>query len=178
MAEKDELNDIPAVSDDILIDQTTLLKQLVESWQHAAVEDFSITLFIIDVDEFLQLENRSACFDQILTAIRQQFHRETDFIAPFNRRQIMAITSHMSFRQAGQLADKLHKAVAALKIFHPHSATGRYATLSIGHTTYSPIGNDGYGILDIIALCQQHVLQATQEGGNCSKTRLHSRVLK
>lgn len=164
--------------DDILIDQTALLQQLIDHWKQAVTEDFPVSMFIIDVDKFSQLENKSACFERILEAIRQQFHRETDFIARFNRKQIMAITSHMNYRQTTQLSTKLHKAVAALEIFHPHSPTGRYATVSIGHTTYSPIENDCYGVLDMLATCQHHVDQAKQSGGNCAKTRLHSRVLK
>jgi diguanylate cyclase (GGDEF)-like protein len=164
--------------DNILIDQTTLLEQLIQHWRMAVAEDFPVSMFIIDVDKFSQLENRSACFEQILVAIRQQFQRESDFIARFNRKQIMAISSHMNFRQTTQLASKLHKAVHNLQIFHPHSPTGRYATVSIGHTTYSPVENDCYGLLDMLATAQHHIEQAKQSGGNCSKTRLHSRVLK
>jgi diguanylate cyclase (GGDEF)-like protein len=162
--------------DNILIDQTTLLEQLIQHWRLAVAEDFPVSMFIIDVDKFSQLENKAACFEQILEAIRQQFHRESDFIARFNRKQIMAITSHMSFRQTTQLAVKLRKAVNNLEIFHPFSPTGRYATVSIGHTTYSPVENDCYGILDMLATAQEHVQQAKQNGGNCSKTRLHSRI--
>jgi diguanylate cyclase (GGDEF)-like protein len=162
----------------ILIDQTLLLEKLIFHWRLAVAEDFPVSMFIIDVDRFSQMENKSACFEQILNAIRQQFHRETDFIARFNRKQMMAISSHMSYRQSTQMAGKLHKAVAALEIFHPHSPTGRYATVSIGHSTYAPVENDCYGILDMLATVQHHVDQAKQAGGNCSKTRLHSRVLK
>lgn len=164
--------------DEILIDQTALLRQLVDHWQLSIADDFPVSMFIIDVDKFSLMENKSDCFEHILNAIRQQFQRETDYIARFNRKQIMAISSHMSYRQTTQLATKLHKAVATLEIFHPHSPTGRYATVSIGHTTYSPEENDCYGVLDMLSTCQQHVDRAKQNGGNCSKTRLHSRVLK
>ena len=164
--------------DQILIDQTTLLERFIQQWRRAVAEGHSVSMFIIDVDKFSLMENKSACFEQILASIRQQFHRESDFIARFNRKQIIAISSHMNFPQTTQLANKLHKAVAELKIFHPHSPTGRYATVSIGHTTYSPIANDCYGILDMIATTQQHIDQAKKQGGNCSRTRLHTRILK
>jgi hypothetical protein len=84
----------------------------------------------------------------------------------------------MNFHQTTQLASRIHKAVAALEIFHPYSPTGRYATVSIGHTTYSPKADDCYGVLDFLTTVWKHVRQAKQSGGNCSKTRLHSRVLK
>lgn len=167
-----------ATTDDILIDQTTLLEQLIAHWRQAVADNLSVSMFIIDVDKFSLMENKSACFDNILSAIRGQFQRETDYIARFNRKQIMAITSQMNYRQSTQLASKLQKAVASLEIFHPHSPTGRYATVSIGHTTYSPVENDCYGVLDMLATAQHHIDQAKQNGGNCSKTRLHSRVLK
>lgn len=162
--------------DTILTDQTTLLEQLIKHWRHAIADEFPVSMFLIDVDKFSLLENRSECFEHILEAVRLQFHRETDFLACFNRKQILAISSHMSFRQTSLLAGKLHKAIAGLQLFHPHSPTGRYATVSIGHTTYSPVENDCYGILDMLATAQEHVQQAKQNGGNCSKTRLHSRI--
>lgn len=163
---------------DILIDQTGLLQHLIDHWQQAFNDQFSVSMFIIDVDKFSLLENKSACFEKILNAIAQQFHRETDYIARFNRKQIMAITSQMTFRQSTQIATRLQKAVAALEIFHPHSPNGRYATVSIGHTTYSPINNDDYGVLDMLATAQRHVIEAKKAGGNGVQTRLHSRVLK
>lgn len=164
--------------DGILIDQATLLQTLLNQWRKAVEQDFAISVFIIDVDKFSQMENKSACFEQIFEAIRQQFHRETDFIARFNRKQVMAISSHMSYRQTTQLSTRLHKAIAALKIFHPHSPTGRYATVSIGHSTYSPEPNDDYGVLDMLATVIKFVRDAKYEGGNQSRSRLHSRVLK
>lgn len=163
---------------DILIDQTGLLQHLIDHWHQAVTDQLSVSMFIIDVDKFSLLENKSACFEKILNTIGQQFHRETDYIARFNRKQIMAITSQMTFRQSKQMATRLQKAVAALEIFHPHSPTGRYATVSIGHTTYSPVKNDDYGVLDMLATAQRHVVQAKKDGGNCTQTRLHSRVLK
>jgi len=164
--------------DSALIDQATLLQTLIRQWQQAMDEDFAISVFIIDVDKFSLLENKSDCFEQILGAIQSQFQRETDFIARFNRKQLMALSSHMSYQQTTQLATRLHKAIAALKIFHPHSPTGRYATISIGHSTYSPENDDCYGLLDMLATVIKFVRDAKYEGGNQSKSRLHSRVLK
>ena len=76
------------------------------------------------------------------------------------------------------LATRLHKAIASLKLFHPQSPTGRYATVSIGHSTYAPEPNDCYGVLDMLATVIKFVRDAKHEGGNQSKSRLHSRVLK
>jgi diguanylate cyclase (GGDEF)-like protein len=165
-------------TDGILIDQATLLQMLIKQWQEAVDEGSAITVFIIDVDKFSRMENKSACFARILEAIHAQFQRETDFIARFNRKQVMAISSHMNFRQTTQLANRIHKAIAGLEIFHPHSPTGRYATVSIGHSTYSPVENDCYGVMDMLATVTKFVRDAKYEGGNRSKTRLHSRVLK
>ncbi|WP_273150657.1 diguanylate cyclase domain-containing protein [Methylophaga thiooxydans] len=165
-------------NDGILIDQATLLQTLINQWRKAVEEDFAISIFIIDVDKFSRMENKSVCFEQIFEAIRQQFHRETDFIARFNRKQVMAISSHMNYRQSTQLATRLHKAIASLKLFHPQSPTGRYATVSIGHSTYAPEPNDCYGVLDMLATVIKFVRDAKYEGGNQSKSRLHSRVLK
>lgn len=164
--------------DGALIDQATLLQTLIRQWQQAMDEDFAISVFIIDVDKFSLLENKSVCFEKILATIQSQFQRETDFIARFNRKQVMAISTHMTYRQTTLLVNRLHKAIASLTIFHPHSPTGRYATVSIGHSTYAPEIDDSYGVLDMLATVIKFVRDAKYEGGNRSKSRLHSRVLK
>jgi len=173
----DKLMTTTADSQSILISQSALLGELLVQWNNARTDGFSVSIFIIDVDKFSLLENKSACFDKILEAIRGVFHRENDFIAQFDRKKVIAITSQMSFRQAGTLATRIHKSVASLEIFHPHSATGRYATVSIGHSTYIPHSDSCYDILDILASVLKHVRNAKRTGGNCSKTRLYSQVL-
>jgi diguanylate cyclase (GGDEF)-like protein len=161
-----------------LLNQSQLLEQLLVQWRRAETENLPVSIFIIGVDHFSQLENKSDHFDAIVTAISQQFQRQSDFISSYNRNQIMVITSGLSYRQSTQLASRLHQVVALLKIFHPFSPTGPYATVSIGHSTYSPAKNDSYGILDMMTTVQDHLNQARQAGGNCSRTRLHSRILR
>lgn len=162
----------------VLVNQSALLLQLVRQWEQAAKDDYAVSVFIIDVDRFSQLENRAACFERILGAVHGVFNRETDFMARFNRKQIMAVTSHMNFRQSTQLSSRIHRSVAQLELFHPYSPTGRYATVSIGHSTYAPRPRDNYGVLDMISTVLCHVDNAKHNGGNCSMSRLHSRVLK
>jgi diguanylate cyclase (GGDEF)-like protein len=170
--------DVQQCDDHILIDQTTLLQQLLDHWRTAVSDSSSVSIFIIDVDKFSLLESKSFCFERVVGAIRDLFNRESDYIARYNRKQIMAITSDMTYKQTTLLAKRMHGAVAKLEIFHPHSPTGRYLTVSIGHTTYSPEEKDCYGVLDMLATTLEHVNRAKQHGGNSSHSRLHSRLLK
>jgi diguanylate cyclase (GGDEF)-like protein len=164
--------------DDVLIDQAALLEQMLTHWRHAETEGSTLSIFIIDVDKFSLMENKAVCFEQIVGSVRAQFNRDTDIIARYNRKQIIAITSGMDYQQTRLLADRIQKAIAQLEIFHPHSPNGRFATASIGHTTYAPIPHDNYGLLDMLITALDHTAKAKELGGNCCKSRFHSRILK
>ncbi|HET8807310.1 MAG TPA: diguanylate cyclase [Methylophaga sp.] len=162
-----------------VISQAGFLDQLATQWQWAIDNEASISLFLIDVDHFDEIRHKSGCVKIIIGAIDGILQRENDFITCFNRKKIMFLTSGMSYQQTRQLADRLHQVVGALNLRKIEGDMASPAiTVSIGHITYTPITDGNYGILDILSnlikLCQQ----AKLAGGNCSKTRLHSQILR
>lgn len=161
-----------------LVNQATLMAELAEQWQQAIDAGFAISIFLIDVDDFSHLNNKKTHFEAIVSAVDQLLQRQTDFITPFDRDRILFVTSHLDFKRSKLLAERLHQAIAALKIPRDNSPASPYVTVSIGHTTYAPQPDDDYGVLDMIATVIRHTKTAKTDGGNTSHTRLHSHILK
>lgn len=162
-----------------LISQASFLEQVVAQWQQAADNEDSISLFLIDVDQFDDIHHKSGCVRRIISALDDILNRDNDFITRFSRKKIMFLTSSMTYQQTRQLAERIHQVVAALglRLVEGDLKTAP-VTISIGHLTYAPIPDGSYGILDVISNVIKLCRQAKHTGGNCSKTRLFSRVLR
>lgn len=159
--------------------QADFLWQVVSQWQNAIENEDSISLFVIEVDQFDDIRHKSGCVRKIISAIDKMLNRDNDFITHFSRKKIMFVTSSMTYTQTRQLAERIHELVASLDLRKIEGETNTPAiTVSIGHITYAPVSDNSYGILDIISNVIKLCRQAKQTGGNCSKTRLYSRVLR
>jgi len=159
--------------------QADFLEQVVSQWQSAIINEDSISLFLIEVDQFDDIRHKSGCVKKISGAIDAILNRENDFITRFSRKKIMFVTSSMTYPQTRQLAERIHQVVAALNLRKVEGDISTPAiTVSIGHITYTPVSANSYGILDIISNVLKLCRQARQTGGNCSKTHLYSRVLR
>ncbi|MEX1200491.1 MAG: diguanylate cyclase [Methylophaga sp.] len=159
--------------------QANFLEQVVSQWQSAINNEDSISLFLIEVDQFDDIHHKSGCVRKISGAIDAILNRDNDFITRFSRKKIMFVTSSMSYPQTRQLAERIHQVVATIDLRKIEGDISTPAiTVSIGHITYAPVSDNSYGILDIINNVIKLCRQAKQAGGNCSKTRLYSRVLR
>ncbi len=159
--------------------QADFLEQVVSQWQRAITNEDSISLFLIEVDQFDDIRHKSGCLRKISNAIDAILNRDNDFITRFSRKKIMFVTSSMTYLQTRQLAERIHQVVSALNLtLIEDDITTSPVTVSIGHLTYTPIPSGSYGILDLISNIIKLCRQARQAGGNCSKTRLYSRVLR
>ncbi|HSG93598.1 MAG TPA: diguanylate cyclase [Methylotenera sp.] len=172
--------DIKAKQDNaVFTNQADFLGQVVSQWQSAIENEDSISLFLIEVDQFDDIRQKSGCVRKISSAIDKMLNRDNDFITRYSRKKIMFVTSSMTYPQTRQLAERIHQLVAALDLRKIEGETNTPAiTVSIGHITYAPVSDNSYGILDIINNVIKLCRQAKQTGGNCSKTRLYSRVLR
>ncbi|MCX4190015.1 GGDEF domain-containing protein [Methylophaga sp. OBS3] len=161
-----------------LITQAAFLAEVASQWQTAMDNEDAISLFLIDVDEFDGIRHKSGCVRKIVKALESILNRESDFICHFSRKKIMFLTSNMTYQQTRQLAVRIHQHVASLSLRQVQDInTSPPVTVSIGHTSYTPTQDGQYGVLDIISCVLKLCQQAKEAGGNCTKTRLHSRVL-
>lgn len=161
-----------------LVNQSVLMAELAGQWQAAIEIGFPVSVFLIDVDDFSHLNNKHAHFEAVVNAVDGLLQRETDLITVFDQDKILFMTSHLDFKHSKALAERLHQAVSALEIPRDNSPASPYLTVSIGHTTYTPQPDDNYGVLDMITTVIKHTHTAKVEGGNTTRTRLHSHLLK
>ncbi|MDT8310985.1 MAG: GGDEF domain-containing protein [Methylophaga sp.] len=172
------MNNKTELGNTALIHQASFLEQVVSQWYQAIDNEDSISLFLIDVDQFDEIRHKAGCMRKIISAIDAILNRDTDFITRFSRRKIMFVTSSMTYPQSRQLAERIHQVMATLALRQIEADSGAaLITVSVGHITYSPVKDGSYGILDIISNVIKLCRQASHSGGNCSKTRLHSRLL-
>lgn len=163
----------------VLTQQTDFLEQAVLEWQRAVKNQDSVALFLIDIDRFDDIRRKNGCARKIIDAIDNILKRDNDYITRFSRKKIMFLTSGLTYRQSCQLAERIHQAIALLGLRQVEDdLNSALVTLSIGHLTYAPSSDSSYGILDIINNVIELCRRAKNAGGNCSKTRLHSRVLR
>ncbi len=94
--------------------QADFLEQAVSQWQNAINNEDSISLFLIEVDQFDDIRHKSGCVRKISGAIDKILNRDNDFITRFSRKKIMFVTSSMTYPQTRQLAERIHQVVAAL----------------------------------------------------------------
>ena len=171
--------DTKITANSVLISQASFLEQMGAQWQQAINNEDSISLFLIDVDQFDDIRHKSGCVRKIISELDNVLNRDNDFITRFSRKKIMFLTSSMPYQQTRQLAERIHQVVAALDLRQIEGdMTTPRITVSIGHITYTPVADSDYGILDIISNVIKLCRQASHAGGNCSKTRLYSRVLR
>ncbi|MBE0439863.1 MAG: diguanylate cyclase [Gammaproteobacteria bacterium] len=153
-------------------------EQLMIDWGICSRSHLPLSLFIIEVDDyqsFTSLYGKEAadnCILAVATALNATLRREFDFIAQESDNRFMFLTNDMTFKQAGQFAEKCHLAVRDQAIVHQGSRTSDLVTISIGHTTCTPESSNCNGPQNLIKTATKHLNRAIKSGGNCSKTTL------
>ncbi|MCC5796480.1 MAG: diguanylate cyclase [Methylophaga sp.] len=160
-----------------VVTQSVFIELLASQWQNAQRSQHSLSTFLIDIDHFNNLTDKSNIAHQVFETVGALFHRKTDALTYFARNKILLMTTELSFKEAGQMAERIHHAVQALALTTPQTPSGQ-VTVSIGHTTYTPEEDDDFGVLDQLSETLKHQQAASDMGGNTSHTRLYSQLLK
>ncbi|WP_238532356.1 diguanylate cyclase domain-containing protein [Methylophaga frappieri] len=164
---------------DALTSQANVLEALLKQWHEAIEHESSVSVFLIKIDAYEEIEKKAACTRKILHKINQLLNRQDDHLCHFNRNMIMFITSELSYRQACQFAERIQASIVSLGLQQQINQTASAGiTLSIGHVTYSPQREDTVGILDILSAAVRYCQEASKAGGNRCQTRLHTTVLR
>ncbi|EMR12504.1 response regulator [Methylophaga lonarensis MPL] len=160
-----------------VVTQSAFIELLASHWQNAQKAQYSLSLFVIDIDHFNNLTDKASISHQVFETLGQLFHRKTDALTRFGRNKILLMTTELSFKEAGLMAQRIHQAIQALALTSPQTPSGQ-VTVSIGHTTYTPAQEDDFGVLDQLSETLKHQQAASDQGGNTSHTRLYSQILK
>ena len=112
-------------------------RALEQEWQRSARSGLPLSLFLIDVDYFKQLNDIAghpagdACLIRIAGALRAALPRSTDVLGRYGGDEFAAILPNTDASAAQVVAERLCEAVRMLAIDHPATASG-HATVSLG----------------------------------------------
>lgn len=110
---------------------------LEQEWQHSARSNFPLSLMLIDIDFFKQLNDIAGhqagdnCLIRIAGALRAALPRSTDVLGRYGGDEFAVILSDTDAAAAQIVAERLCEAVRMLGIVHPATASG-HATISVG----------------------------------------------
>jgi diguanylate cyclase (GGDEF)-like protein len=112
-------------------------RALEQEWQHSSRSGLPLSLILIDVDFFKQLNDIAghqagdACLIRIAGALRAALPRSTDVLGRYGGDEFAAILPSTDAAAAQIVAERLCDAVRMLAIAHPATASG-HATVSLG----------------------------------------------
>lgn len=110
---------------------------LEQEWQHSSRSGLPLSLMLIDVDFFKQLNDVAghqagdACLIRIAGALRAALPRSTDVLGRYGGDEFAAILPNTDAAAAQIVAERLCEAIRMLAIDHPATASG-HATISVG----------------------------------------------
>lgn len=130
-----------------------------------------ISAIMIDIDYFKNYNDwyghicGDVCLKKIATAVSQSVRRTTDFVARYGGEEFYAILPYTTIEGAEEVAGRIMKNVAALKIPHEDSRVSEYVTVSIGLTTVIPTSD--VKIMNLLKTCDTALYEAKAAGRNC-----------
>jgi diguanylate cyclase (GGDEF)-like protein len=148
-------------------------KQLAREWRRAVREKVSLSLIMIDVDQFKLYNDHyghlagDACLRTIGSIIKNAPLRETDLAARYGGEEFAVILPRAISEGASLLAERIRQAVADRHIPHLPYHPG-IVTISMGVATIHPTGEGNETML--IEKADQALYQAKKEGRNQVKS--------
>lgn len=112
-------------------------RALEQEWQHSSRSGLPLSLILIDVDFFKQLNDIAghqagdACLIRIAGALRAALPRSTDVLGRYGGDEFAAILPNTDAAAAQIVAERLCEAIRTLAIAHPAAVSG-HATISLG----------------------------------------------
>ena len=117
---------------------------LAHEWERAAHDGSALSLLMIDIDCFKPYNDRhghpggDACLLRVARAIREAGSRATDIVARYGGEEFAVILPATQEESACAIAERIHAAIAGLRL--PHGAVDGqpYVTVSIGVASRHP----------------------------------------
>jgi diguanylate cyclase (GGDEF)-like protein len=149
---------------------------LVNEWNRACRSQSSLSLLMIDVDNFKKYNDAlghpagDLCLKKVAEVLHNNAQRSGEFAARIGGEEFAVVTSNSGTPEAVSLAERILRDIADLKIPHPGSAYG-FVTVSIGVSTLEHC--PGQSHVQLINEADMALYRAKQEGRNCCL--VHSR---
>jgi diguanylate cyclase (GGDEF)-like protein len=112
--------------------------RLAEQWEVAAATGAWITVMMADVDHFKALNDAAGhgegdrCLQAVAAAVRNHVRAGRDVVARYGGEEFVAVLPGADPAEALAIAERVHRAVAALLLYHPGRPDRTYLSISIG----------------------------------------------
>jgi diguanylate cyclase (GGDEF)-like protein len=141
---------------------------LEQAWQRAIETRQPLAGMMIDVDHF-KLFNDTAghqegdrCLVTIARTIDRQLRKGQDTVARFGGEEFVVLMPDTDADLAAGIADRVHAAISAQRVFHPRSACG-FVSVSIGVAAIRP--SPGVGSPDALIAAADKALYEAKAAG-------------
>lgn len=143
---------------------------LQAEWRRAARERAPLSLLLVDVDHFKRYNDRyghlggDEALKRVAAAIQGSCHRPADLAARFGGEEFAVILPETPSQGAKQLAETIHKRVAAFEGPAGGASVESHLTVSIGVATATP--HPDSSALEFIMRADQALYEAKKAGRN------------
>lgn len=144
---------------------------LALEWGRAAREGEVLSLIMIDVDHFKLFNDRHGhaygdhCLSAIAASLQAAVQRSADLVARYGGEEFVCVLPGTDLVGAGQLAEQMRSAVAALAIVHADSPVAGHVTVSLGVAAGLPY--PGAAATGVLQAADQALYEAKLGGRNC-----------
>ncbi|MEA1968680.1 MAG: diguanylate cyclase [Thermodesulfobacteriota bacterium] len=150
---------------------------LKNEWQRAVRHHFSLSLIMIDVDQFKKYNDNyghaagDICLQKIAAVLQECVKRPYyDLVARYGGEEFVVILPDVGINGGTQIALSIKNRVEALKIPLEYSTTNKYLTISLGLATIRPHKGIQSG-MELVEAADKLMYQAKQAGGNQLMTK-------
>lgn len=139
---------------------------LVNEWNRACRSQSSLSLLMIDIDNFKKYNDAlghpagDLCLKQVADVLKSNAQRSGEFAARIGGEEFAVVTSNLGAAEAAALAERILREIADMKIQHPRSSFG-IVTVSIGIATFTGQSQDY-----LISEADAALYRAKEEGRN------------
>lgn len=143
---------------------------LAAHWQAAAATGAWLTVLMADVDHFKALNDVAGhgegdrCLQAVAAALRNHVRAGRDVVARYGGEEFVAILPGADPSEALAIAERVHRAVGAMLLYHPGQPDRAYLSISIGVASILAAGGQTPGAL--LKAADAALLEAKAKGRN------------
>jgi diguanylate cyclase (GGDEF)-like protein len=147
-------------------------KYLTKEFLRARREQYSLTIFMIDIDKFKKFNDSyghqagDKCLQDVVNAITQELRRPADLIARYGGEEFCCVLSHTDKEIAGFLAEKIRARIQNSQIGKKITGENIDLTVSIGVSTTIPDKNETDNFEKLLKSADKALYQAKNSGRN------------
>ncbi|WP_309122693.1 diguanylate cyclase domain-containing protein [Paenibacillus sp.] len=129
-----------------IANRRSLDEQLKFEWDACARSGKPLTVLLLDVDDFKRYNdnyghlNGDACLRRIAETLEACVQKPDDFIARYGGEEFAALLPGTTIEGGAKVAERMRRAVDALRIAHEHSSYGPHVSISVGIGSVVPSG--------------------------------------